>query len=463
MISKRRIFVLYFIFGLVWYTVTEYLLPRDWHVPLDVLFIAISMLYVIVVVNTQSDKIAQQQKLLEAQQQNYRALYEDSLQTNQHLAERESQQRTIFENLDKAILSGYFGSSRLNFVSPVIERITGYTPQQILENPNFWISTIHPDDFEAAIQVLHVTLLNNKRDIKYRIIDAYGNIRWIHDQMWVVRDEYKRPIRFDVIFSDITDIKNAEEERLENEKLQIALNKELEARRWRNRFMSMVSHETRNPLAVIGISLSLLEAYYERLSTEKRAEQFGKIYRQLKQLQDLADDVTTIIQTEEIKPIFQTTVLNIAELCRQVSNEAHDYAQATQTIVYDAQPNTIEAEIEGDEKLLNRALNNLMKNACKYSPANGNITLGLTQENSEVLIWVKDDGIGIPAQDLPNIFDEFYRASNVGKLDGTGFGLAITKQAIELHHGRIAVESEVGKGTTFRVYLPLLNTKDSSH
>jgi PAS domain S-box-containing protein len=377
-----------------------------------------------------------------------------------HLAEREAQLTHIFENLDHAIMSINFRAPHLNVVSPAIERITGYSPQQILENPSFWVSIIHPDDFEAVIQAFHMTLRNGKRDIKYRIIDAQGNGRWVHDRLWVVRDEYGQPLRFDAIFSDITDMKKREEERLETEKLQVAFNKELEARHWRNRFMSMVSHETRNPLAVIGMSLSLLETYYERLSTEKREEQFRKIYRQLSQLQDLADDVSTLIQTEETAPIFQTKVLNIADLCRHVSDEAHDYALATQTITYEPDLNNTAVNIEGDEKLLNRALNNLMKNACKYTSAHGNITLGLRQENNEVLIWVKDNGIGIPTQDLPNIFDEFYRASNVGKLHGTGFGLAITKQAIELHHGRIAVESEVGKGTTFRVYLPLRTITD---
>jgi signal transduction histidine kinase len=108
-----------------------------------------------------------------------------------------------------------------------------------------------------------------------------------------------------------------------------------------------------------------------------------------------------------------------------------------------------------DERLLRHILSNLLSNAIKYSPAEKPIHLVLTLQGDEVVFQVKDRGIGIPSEDRLRLFEPFQRAQNVGKISGTGLGLAIVKKAVDRHGGAIAVESEVGVGTTFRVTIPL--------
>ncbi|HAJ64701.1 MAG TPA: hypothetical protein DCP31_40255 [Cyanobacteria bacterium UBA8543] len=108
-----------------------------------------------------------------------------------------------------------------------------------------------------------------------------------------------------------------------------------------------------------------------------------------------------------------------------------------------------------DEKLLRQILTNLISNAVKYSPSDSTIKFNLTCLNDKAIFKIQDQGIGIPLEDQTRLFESFHRARNVGTIEGTGLGLAIVKQCVDLHTGEITVESEVGKGTTFTVILPL--------
>jgi signal transduction histidine kinase len=110
-----------------------------------------------------------------------------------------------------------------------------------------------------------------------------------------------------------------------------------------------------------------------------------------------------------------------------------------------------------DEKLLRHIFSNLLSNAVKYSPSGGTVHFNLACEQEKAIFQVQDKGIGIPAAEQANLFDAFHRASNVGTISGTGLGLAIAKKSVDLHGGKIAVNSEVGVGTTFIVTIPLQN------
>jgi signal transduction histidine kinase len=115
-----------------------------------------------------------------------------------------------------------------------------------------------------------------------------------------------------------------------------------------------------------------------------------------------------------------------------------------------------------DEKLTYHILTNLISNAIKYSPEGGTVFVELVLADSQVIFRIQDEGIGIPAACQENLFTAFHRAKNVGKIPGTGLGLAIVKKCVDLQGGQITVESEVGKGTTFTVKIPLTVTSDQS-
>ena len=107
-----------------------------------------------------------------------------------------------------------------------------------------------------------------------------------------------------------------------------------------------------------------------------------------------------------------------------------------------------------DEKLLRHIFSNLLSNAVKYSPLGGLVLFRVRTEQDMVVLEVEDEGIGIPEDELPHLFESFHRASNVGTIQGTGLGLAIVRNAVDIHGGTIDVRSSAGSGTTFTVRLP---------
>ncbi|MEQ9238505.1 sensor histidine kinase [Coleofasciculus sp. E2-BRE-01] len=118
-----------------------------------------------------------------------------------------------------------------------------------------------------------------------------------------------------------------------------------------------------------------------------------------------------------------------------------------------------ESQVYLDINLLRHILTNLLSNAIKYSLDSGEVRFEITSAQETVNFCIQDSGIGIPAEDLQNLFTAFHRAKNVGQIKGTGLGMSIVKQCVDLHQGSIDVDSKVGAGTTFTVTLPVLNNE----
>jgi signal transduction histidine kinase len=113
------------------------------------------------------------------------------------------------------------------------------------------------------------------------------------------------------------------------------------------------------------------------------------------------------------------------------------------------------SHVSMDAKLLQHIVVNLLSNAIKYSPNGSDVRFAVTREENEILLRVSDQGIGIPAESLPHLYEPFYRAKNTGDIGGTGLGMAIVKESVDFHKGTISYDSEVGVGTTVTVRLPV--------
>jgi signal transduction histidine kinase len=148
---------------------------------------------------------------------------------------------------------------------------------------------------------------------------------------------------------------------------------------------------------------------------------------------------------------LQPQPLNLEAFCRGLINEIQTVFNQQRSIVFTYQAAT---EFNLDRKILHYILSNLLSNACKYSPQNSSIDFAIKNTASEIIFTIRDRGVGIPPQDIPHLFNSFYRASNSEGFQGTGLGLAIAKQYTELHQGAISVESELEIGTTFSVTIP---------
>ncbi len=246
-----------------------------------------------------------------------------------------------------------------------------------------------------------------------------------------------------------------QEDAREKERLQMMLNKELELRDLRDRFMAMLSHEFRSPLAAFFTATDMLDHYGDRMTPEARHNRYNQMRQQVNRLLELLDDFLTIMRTEKLGLEFKPAPIDLVSFCNTLADELGIQAKDTHRLLLTSNQEVI--PIHSNEKLLRHILGNLLTNAIKYSPEGGTITIDVQQENDTISIRVKDQGIGIPLEDQKVLFDAFHRARNVGQIPGSGLGLAIVRQAVELHNGTIQVESQPGQGSTFMVRIPASN------
>lgn len=245
---------------------------------------------------------------------------------------------------------------------------------------------------------------------------------------------------------DITKRKQAEE------KIKAALQREKELSELKTRFISMASHEFRTPLSSIVIYADLLQNYGHAWNEDRKNKTFLRIQEAVKTMTQLMDDVLAIGQAEEGKQDFKPVNLNLSHLAQDLVEQMQLTTQTQCQVVFDSQPSDIHATV--DEKIIRQILTNLTSNAIKYSPDGGIVRVSCRYQENVIVLEIKDQGMGIPLEDQENLFEPFYRATNVNRIAGTGLGLVIVKQGVELHQGTISVNSKVGVGTTFTVTLP---------
>lgn len=257
-----------------------------------------------------------------------------------------------------------------------------------------------------------------------------------------------------VSWRDITLHKLAEEE------IKKALLTEKELNELKSRFISIAAHEFRNPLTSILVAANLIQNYSHRLTDEKKNAALMRIEENVKRMTELIDDVLLVSKGEAGKFQLNLVPMNLGEWCRCLTEEMQLSASENHRIDFKSRFSQADAVASVsvfymDEKLLRHIFSNLLSNAIKYSPSGGEIEFTLTMGKETAVFQIKDCGIGIPAKDLHHLFNSFHRASNVGTIRGTGLGLAIVNNCVKVHGGTISVSSEVGKGTTFTVTLPL--------
>jgi signal transduction histidine kinase len=221
----------------------------------------------------------------------------------------------------------------------------------------------------------------------------------------------------------------------------------------KSEFVSMLSHDFRNPLNSILLSTGLLQNHPDQLSDEKKLTHFQRIRSSINKLAHLLDEVSMLGKAESGQLPSHLAPLNLEDFCRSLIEELQMSATEKHQLLFTTRGGVPEAL--WDESVLHHILSNLLANAVKYSPKGGLIWFELVGQASAVIFRIQDQGIGIPAADQPDLFQPFHRASNVDGLPGTGLGLAIARKCVEICEGAIAVDSQEGIGTTFIVTLPI--------
>ena len=234
---------------------------------------------------------------------------------------------------------------------------------------------------------------------------------------------------------------------------QAALEGERELIELKSRFVSLVSHEFRTPLGIIMSAVELLKNYRGRLTPENEQELVEDILGSTRRMSALMEQVLLLGRVDAGKvaarplPVDLTAV--VARLCDEQRAACGDRCPVVLTTRGDVSGARVDAG------LLHHILANLVSNAIKYSTAGVEVRVTLTRRGEDARFEICDRGIGIPEADQARLFEAFHRAGNVGDIPGSGLGLLIVKRCVDLHGGRIHVQSRPGEGTSFEVELPL--------
>ncbi|MCA0133387.1 sensor histidine kinase [Winogradskyella alexanderae] len=266
----------------------------------------------------------------------------------------------------------------------------------------------------------------------------------------------EKPVLVAIVL-DITDQKNylqklekTVEER--TKQLQVALSKEKELNELKTKFLSLVSHEFKTPLSGISTSVMLLEKYQKSTEQKKREKHLNTIKEKVQYLNAILNDFLSIERLESGKVDYKISEFKLSKVINEVVYNANMLLKTGQHINY---PNNIDGiTMHQDERVLELILSNVVLNAIKYSDENTDIDIEIEQLNGITKIEVKDEGLGIPKDDLENVFTRYYRAQNVVNIKGTGIGLNIAKTHAQNLGGNISLKSEEKKGTTVTIIIP---------
>jgi signal transduction histidine kinase/serine/threonine protein kinase len=237
------------------------------------------------------------------------------------------------------------------------------------------------------------------------------------------------------------------------QQIRLALEKEKEVKEMKSHFLCMTSHEFRTPLTTILSSTELLKHYSQTWNSEKKQFHFAKIQASIAKITNLLDDILLINQIESENISLNSVSIDLVAICRELVQEINLKLDPTKhQIIFTCPERILQASVDG--KLIQYIISNLLSNAVKFSPDGGRIEFNLNTREKTIILRVQDWGIGIPKDEHKKLFNLFYRAKNVGKISGTGLGLATVKKFVDLHGGKIYLESEVGIGTIFTIEIP---------
>jgi len=232
-----------------------------------------------------------------------------------------------------------------------------------------------------------------------------------------------------------------------------ALASERELVEMKGNFVSLVSHEFRTPLGVILSATDVLQRYFERLPTEKRARHLDMILKSTRNLASLIEEVLLLGRVEQGRLDFSPEPIDLEAFCRSMADEVTSATNAACPIRFRAFT-SLEGAVS-DESVLRHILSNLLSNAVKYSAPGTPVEFTASRNYQDVMFTVHDEGIGILEEDQARLFTSFSRGGNVGGRPGTGLGLVVVHRCVQLHGGSIEIKSAVGQGTAATVTLPV--------
>jgi PAS domain S-box-containing protein len=367
------------------------------------------------------------------------------------LRESEQKFRQIAENIREVFWITEPDKNKMIYISPAYETIWGRSCESLYQSAQNWVEAIHPDDRSRIQKTATTRQSEGAYDETYRIVRPDGAVRWIHDRAFPVRDDHGHVYRIVGVAEDITEQRKLEEQFLQAQKMEAI-----------GRLAGGVAHDFNNLLAVIQMNCELLKA--EGDLPAPQLEYAEGINAATQRAGTLTRQLLLFSRKEAMQPRtldLNHTIGGMSKMLQRILGEdiRMEFKFCPQPLLIHADPGMM------DQVLMNLAVNSrdampkggklaIETAAVKYDELSASQAANARPGNFACLN-VSDTGCGIPTANLPHIFEPFYTTKGVGK--GTGLGLATVFGIVHQHQGWIHVYSDVGQGTTFRIFLPRLS------
>jgi PAS domain S-box-containing protein len=328
----------------------------------------------------------------------------------------------------------------LQYTNPWLQKFTGYSQREL--SGKRLISLVSPEDTDVVRSSIIASLKGNTYPCEYRIINREGQVKWVMQTVSTIHHEGRPAVLGNLM--DITERKYLERKMIEYEELS----------KMKSDLLATVSHELRTPLATIKAYSTLILDYYARLGADETKDYLKSIDISTDRLTKLVDNLLDTSRIDAGLLKLEKTPTDIVPLINAAIKEAGIRAEQYRFLLKSEKEPLI-AEI--DSRRIRQVIDNLVDNAIKYSPEGTEIQITAGKADGNVVISITDQGPGIPADELKNIFERMYRIEQrlYSGAEGIGLGLHICQKLVQAHGGEIWAESVPGRGSTFIFTLPI--------
>lgn len=356
-------------------------------------------------------------------------------------------------------------NAKLAFVSDSIRKLTGYTADELSAMPvselltgdSLDTATAIWESFRQRAKGRQITpTVNKPEQFELGFIRKDGEQRWAEVTAAAFYDPDGKMLGVHGLVRDST------ERKARQDAIRSSLKHEIELSNVKSKYISTISHEFRTPLSIIYSNLQLLENNRFELDAETINDAFELSRMAVKSLLRVLDKVTVIDAVNKGKLEFKPSKADLHKLCRTLVRDLNEMEMVPDRIDLVIHP--VPDEVWIDESLFGHIFTNLLLNALNFSDKKQRISFEVSMPaDGQLLFEICDRGIGIPDDEKEYIFEPFYRTSNARNARGSGLGLAVVRDCLELHKGQVSFESSLGKGSVFRVILPVGRQADSEN
>ncbi|MBN8546721.1 MAG: response regulator [Ignavibacteria bacterium] len=340
--------------------------------------------------------------------------------------------------------------NKFNYVSPSAKRITGYEASDFENDPALLRRIIHPEDREKIWKDIESGFDSTEPIMRqFRIVTKSGEIKWIAHKSLIITDKEGKNYGRRASNQDITTLKLVEDALRQSEQELKAANHS------KDEFLSILAHDLKSPFTgLIGLS-EMMNNYYNELNSDEIREFSSGIYESAKVIYALIENLLTWTRIQSGKLEFEPSETNLRDAVRDVVFSSETSAlKKNITLLNEVEPGI---SIICDRNMLDMILRNIISNSIKFTYYGGEVRISAELAGNFVILVIKDNGIGITAENLAKLFkmESIISTTGTNKEQGSGMGLLLTKDFVEIQGGTIVIESESGEGTTVSISLPL--------